>query len=770
MKVAAIVVTAAVLVATGVGIAAGAMVAGGGLSAAFSAGVAMTLGAGGLGLSSGLAMSIALTSAAIAASTALEALYPKPSTGGSQTKWKADPYAGIPYVMGRTLVAGNIVAKLLRGSANEFLGMATVLSLGPIHGYEASFMNKTTMTWMVRDPLNSVGMAEASNGFRGYIWEQRTLGLCPETYAPGWSDGFTGWNNDNKLSGLASVFNIFCYNSKASDTLTSVPTPGWLVNGVLVYDPRLDSTYPGGSGSCRALDESTYVYSENPHLHALTWCLGRWQNGVRVAGLGAPINRINVASFVEGANLDDARGWKLGGQVYTRPDTQWNSLKAMLQAGGARPSLAGGIITAINRAPRVSLATITHADIIGKCTFSGTQKRKTRINGIIPQYRSEAHDWEMVSAKLVQVAAYVTADGGERTKEISYPLVQDVHQVAQLAAYDICDAREAGPGSIPLKPAWMNYAIGDCVTFQPEPGWSIKCLITGRHIDPSNGSITYTVQGETDGKHAFALGETGVAPPIASLTYDDPLAAPGADWALAGTTLTATDGTTVPALVLTGDVSNTTAEAVVVEYRLYVSTAGDDDNWISASIDAPTITRKEITQVTSGTDYQVSVRYRSRGRLGARSIYGPVTAGALAVNGGTVLPGTIDTPQLAIGSVTDSVRVLPATSFYGTGGWVTVATLNVVLDTDAQVDIQANAEQGFSSGSRDWGFRVKVDGTIVKEYAFGGSRTALTEILTILRTGLDLLAGTRVITLEHAGTDSTVVIRSIDMTATRRSA
>lgn len=695
--------------------------------------------------------------------------HPASSNGGSQTKWKADPYAGIPYVMGRTLVSGNIVARLSKGSSNEYEGFVTVLSLGPINAFETTFMNKTTMTW---SGAGQLGGGEATGAYAGYVWEDRQLGLCPEatkvgTYA---GDGFALWTSDHKLSGLAACFNVFVYNSKDKNTLTTEPQPSWIIEGVKVYDPRLDSTYPGGSGACRALDESTYVYSEDPHLHGLTWCLGRWQNGRRRAGIGAPLAAIDIAAFVEGANLNDARGWKLGGQVYTRPDSRWNSLGAMLQAGGAKPVLVGGRISCINQAPRVSLAMITHADIVGEASIAGTQPRRTRINGVIPSYRSEEHNWEMVPAGLVQVADYVTMDGDERTKEIAYSLVQDKDQAAKLAAYDICNAREMGPITLPAKPIWLNYKMGDCITVSPEPGWSAKAIIIGRAVDPQTGTVTLTLQGETDGKHSFCLGQTGIAPAIVSYSFSDAIPAPGADWSLAGTTLTATDGTTTPAIVLTGDVNNASAEAVVIEYRLYDALAGDEDSWISASIDGPNITRKEITQVTSGTDYEVSVRYRVRGRLGSRSIYGPVTAGALAINGGTVLDGTINTQQIAMGAVTDSVRVLPASSFNGTGGWQTVATLNVVLDTDAQVDIQANAEQGFSSGSRDWGFRAKVDGVTVKEFAFGGSRTALTEILTLLRTGLDLMAGTRVITLEHAGTDSSVVIRNIDLTATRRSA
>src|SRR3546814_16439965 len=60
-----------------------------------------------------------------------------------------------------------------------------------------------------------------------------------------------------------------------------VPEPQWIGKWVRVYDPRKDSTYPGGSGSHRALNESTYEWSDNPALHALTWALGRWENGKR---------------------------------------------------------------------------------------------------------------------------------------------------------------------------------------------------------------------------------------------------------------------------------------------------------------------------------------------------------------------------------------------------------------------------------------------------------------------------------------------------------
>src|SRR3546814_6035561 len=93
-----------------------------------------------------------------------------------------------------------------------------------------------------------------------------------------------------------------------------------------VLDPRKDSTYPGGSGSHRALNESTYEWSDNPALHALTWALGRWENGKRPVGIGAPVANIRVSDFVEAANIADANGWTMGGVE------RWEEQKSELQS------------------------------------------------------------------------------------------------------------------------------------------------------------------------------------------------------------------------------------------------------------------------------------------------------------------------------------------------------------------------------------------------------------------------------------------------------
>src|SRR3546814_9566204 len=85
------------------------------------------------------------------------------------------------------------------------------------------------------------------------------------------------------------------------------------------------------------LNESTYEWSDNPALHALTWAPGRWENGKRTVGIGAPVANIRVSDFVEAANIADANGWTMGG-VEWFTDSKWDIFKRILPAGGCLPT------------------------------------------------------------------------------------------------------------------------------------------------------------------------------------------------------------------------------------------------------------------------------------------------------------------------------------------------------------------------------------------------------------------------------------------------
>ncbi|MDO9489038.1 MAG: hypothetical protein Q7J32_11735, partial [Sphingomonadaceae bacterium] len=338
LRTAAMVVGAVALASTVVGAAIGAgVVAGSSVTAATVATTAAApLGFTTLSFTATAAGSFAAAAGTISAiasglslAASATAKKPSPSLGGSQTRFKADPLAGIPYAMGRTLVAGNIIYHEAHGKDNQFNSFGVILSgAGPIESLDS---------FLVEGAEVSFSAGAAVGGYAGWMWQVTQHGHAPAATAlavpAAVGSAAPGWTAAHKLSGMAAALWTLKFDRKQKIYAAGTPQPGWIGHWVRVYDPRLDSTWPGGSGSCRALDEASYVWSENPYLHALTWLLGRWQNGVRILGVGAPPAMIDIAAFVEGANVAEANGWTLGGVVYST-DAKWNVLKLMLQAGG----------------------------------------------------------------------------------------------------------------------------------------------------------------------------------------------------------------------------------------------------------------------------------------------------------------------------------------------------------------------------------------------------------------------------------------------------
>src|SRR5690606_580392 len=172
------------------------------------------------------------------------------------------------------------------------------------------------------------------------------LGERPEAdaLAPQFS-GAPDWGSDYKLSGFAAIgYSLKWDKDGKRFPGGQMPTIGAVWEGVKVYDPRLDSTYPGGSGSHDIGDETTWEYSRNPALHALAYAYGRYVNGVKVFGVDLGEAAIDVAAAVAWANVCDANDWTVNGTIY-EPGDKWNNLKRICEAGAGEPVMIGGVLS-----------------------------------------------------------------------------------------------------------------------------------------------------------------------------------------------------------------------------------------------------------------------------------------------------------------------------------------------------------------------------------------------------------------------------------------
>lgn len=573
------------------------------------------------GLSTATAATVA-TAVAIGSSFVATLLTKPPSIEGGQTEWRSDPSAFAPIVFGDTLVGGMIVHRKttdkVGGTKNKYQFIGTILSgCGPIHAVDDTLVDTVSTSF---SGGNAVG------DLHDRVYQATQLGQVPESsqlMPSGPWPTTPDWTSSSKLSGYAASMNVYVFDGKGDHTFTQIPRTQWRLRGVKCYDPRFDSTYPGGSGTQRWDDETTWVYSTNPYIQALTFAIG-WHQGtnrIRVGGVGMPIEAIDRTAFVEAANVADANQWVSGGRV-TTGDDKWEVLKSLCQAGGGQPVRYGATLSCIVEQPRISIGTILASDVIGTGSITSTQTRRDRINGIIPKYRSEDHGFEEVPAGVVRNTDYLADDGGiERTKERTYPMVQNFtgdtpDQVAQLAAYDVANAREAGPAVMPLKLRWLGYKAGDCLTVEDTPEFGYfagrKVIVIKRQLEPESGSVVLTLREETDAKHGWALGQIGVPAPETDAPPVPVREAPEVtDWDVS-TRIDTVEGIPSGVIIISGGVTDDTANTIIFEYRPVGST-----DWIFAGTAPVSTTYREITGLDPNSEFDVAISYFN----GLRTVY-----------------------------------------------------------------------------------------------------------------------------------------------------
>lgn len=470
--------------------------------------IATGLGAVGVGTVLGASTATIATIASVVATVAsigAQLLTKPPNARGSVSQVIVAPEPPRPYVMGEGYVGGVMrydraygyeddIPNPFRWQVFVYCGVMASSALTPLFDYQP-----------------------VSSWYSGYLQTYTQQGAMPESAAmmPTAWPGAPDWSSTSKLSGCAAIGWNMHFDKKGKRFGSGVPLQGATAQWVKCYDPRLDSTRAGGSGTHRVNDEDTWAWSENPALHAGTYTYGRYQNGKKVMGIGQPDEGIDWTAVAAWANDCDANDWKIFGRIF-EPADRWANLKDICAAGGAKPIFSGGLISFDWSRPRVALATITEADLgtgrISKVSAKGYSERK---NTLIPKYTDPDSNWEQVSAGPVSVAAYVTADGEERREEWPFNLVKDVDQAAQLARYVIEDSREQQPITLPLLPHWRRVRPGEAYDLDiPSLRFNGQlAVVLNRTINPQTYEVMVTFRSENDAKHAEALAEVGVPPP-----------------------------------------------------------------------------------------------------------------------------------------------------------------------------------------------------------------------------------------------------------------
>lgn len=237
-------------------------------------------------------------------------------------------------------------------------------------------------------------------------------------------------------------------DSKAESPFAqSIPSRMTVIGqGWLCYDPRQDSTVPGGSGSHRVGNQATWTWGahcRNPAIQMLNYLLGWRINGKLAVGKGMPVSRIHLPSFMAAANgCDEAVALAAGGTepryrsdgVFSEADDMSAVIEAFKTTMNAEMDDSDG---------RLSVRLILNdlADPIAAfdatCYLTGLTWRpiadvSDRFNVVRGQHTDPRTSslYQMIDYPEVAVPSI---DGIERAFSLPLPLVQSPSQAQRLA-------------------------------------------------------------------------------------------------------------------------------------------------------------------------------------------------------------------------------------------------------------------------------------------------------------------------------------------------
>lgn len=299
----------AIKIAGAVVVGAGLILATGGIAAGFTLGAALGAGSGVLGLSIGGLILAGSTIATLG--SALDR--PKvPQVQSDRLYAQLNPREFRKTVLGQTAMPVDVRHEEWEGTNQEWCRWIVGHASHGIDGVEEIWFG-TELAWSATTGVTAK--------YRGYFFVDAVVLEGSPANALTLSNQ---WNGTRRLTGCAYSawrFKTTGNNKKAESPFSGGPPNRITVigRGAKLYDPRRDSTVPGGNGPMRADDQSTWRFvtddgvtiGENLPLQILRMALGsRIRNPVtgelRLAtGSGVPKRRINMASFIVAANLAD---------------------------------------------------------------------------------------------------------------------------------------------------------------------------------------------------------------------------------------------------------------------------------------------------------------------------------------------------------------------------------------------------------------------------------------------------------------------------------
>jgi hypothetical protein len=443
-----------------------------------------------------------------------------------------DPRTPRKLVFGRTAMATDIRDQEFTGANKDFLHRFLVVASHTVNSIQEIWFD---------DKLAWTSAGGAQGEYNGYLTvNTRLVGNAGNAINISARMG-----NTRRFTGLAYVHLQYKLtgNTKKTDSpfAQSVPSRMTIIGeGMPCYDPRQDSTIPGGSGAHRANNQATWTYgthARNPACQMLTYLLGWRINGLLAVGKGIPANRIDLSSFITGANAcDESVSLLAGGTepryrsdgIFSEADDMSTVLDQFKSTMNAVLDDADGQIrlTVLANDLGAPIATFGPDDVLGDVQWSPVSDLSDRLNIVRGTYTDPSVNslYQSVDYPQISIAA---PDGIDRIFSVDFPLVQSASQAQRLAKQRLQRAQYTGTLTCTMQFTAWRVQKNDVVRLNfPALGFTNKLfrvIETGVRVD---GTVPMMLREENAAIYAWDRNEQPAVSAAASSTFsytDSPL-------------------------------------------------------------------------------------------------------------------------------------------------------------------------------------------------------------------------------------------------------
>lgn len=497
------------------------------------------------------------------------------------------------------------------------------------------------------DDIAITNAGQVVGNFAGILSRDTRLGV--NNQAGMFVGSGTQWNANSTFDGVAHM--LLRWNPDEKRLPNGIPSRyTQVIEGAPVYDPRRDSTVPGGSGPHRINDRDTWAYAtldgngqpigRNNALQALWYLLG-WTIPTKdavgnvtgeqlVAGRGVFPEDINLATFIAGANACEVAGYYTDLVLSTEDDHTSNEDKITCEGLIGRLIDPGGLWSYYANVDDTAniAAELTDADVIQGATVNWNE-----FKGMSDQYNQVAGKFVNPSPvtlfqaypyPVVRDAVYEANLGVKRRKTQDFEQVLDTNLAQRLARLLLNQGQYQGEHS-----ANWNYKAGKAqawsvVRYTSERfGWT-KLFRVWRHDISTDGGVGMLLR-EIHPSIWGAGTVTFPEAPSKGIKYDPRQAIPATGVAIALATVTGTDGSIADAFNVVWDTPPENVRRTETRYRVQGTTYWET----VAPVNRGTATGVTLAPLLKGTNYQVQVRHISIHEIEGPWVDALVTSGAV---------------------------------------------------------------------------------------------------------------------------------------------